>query len=204
MRIGCILVSVILLVSVEPQKVVSNTMAASSRSTPGTVTGTMVWVNLNRLKHEDWQVTVLENNRSLDPFQTYLLHCQARTKHKDEEYWWSFQSNVYGVVIAANCLDEESIPLYPRAVDGHRDVIIEHFIPNVSIVASDFREIPSTTAEKKLDVLDFLGEDKVVFYDALETAMECFRKSLAEREVARKDLSRVSICLQYIATAKEN
>ena len=162
-------------------------MAASSCSNTSTVTGTMLWVNLNKLKHKDWEAIVIANNRSSDPFQTYLLHNQARTKDKEAEHWWAYQSNVYGVVIAANSLDEESILSYPRVVIGPTDTIIEHFIPRVTIVASDFREIPSTTAEKKLDVLDFLADDKMVFYAALRIAMECFRKVLLDRRAARKE-----------------
>ena len=180
-------------------------MAKASHAIPATVTGTMLWANLNKLKHSDWEVTVLANNRSEYPFQTYLLQNQSRTRHKEEEYWWTFQSNVYGIVIAANSLAEEDIPLYPRAVDdGRKDPIIEHFIPNVTIVASDFREIASTSAEKKLDILDCLHKDKRVLYDALHQAMICFRKTLQERGAVHKVLSRAQRCLDYIATASES
>ena len=145
---------------------VIDTMAESSSSTTKTVSGTMVWINLNSLRSENWRQHVEAYPRAGNPFQTYLVHTQKRYKGIEPERWWSYQSNVHGVVIASNVLSQESIREYPK-ISGP---IVEHFIPELAVKQTDFLEAKYT------DLLTYSGDKKKIFFSALHNGLRCLRE----------------------------
>ena len=122
------------------------------------VTGTMLWLNLNSAKTKDLP-SYVRTTRSLNSIlQTYVIHNKIGLRQAQTEVWWTYQSNVYGVVTAVNDLPKSSIYTYPK----HRGAVIELFVPDVEITAADFEE----TAY--LDITQFSGRHKETLLAELE------------------------------------
>ena len=116
------------------------------------VTGTMLWLNLNSKKTKDLP-SYVRTTRTLDTIlQTYVIHNQSGLRRAEGEVWWSYQSNVYGVVTAVNDLPKSSIYTYPK----HRGAVIELFVPDVVVTVADFEET------EYLDITRFSGRSKEI------------------------------------------
>ena len=171
-------------------------MAESSSSTRKTVLGTMIWMDLNSKRHLDWRTYVAAYPSARDPFQTYLIHSQNINSGVKDEKWWAHQSNVHGVVIAANSLSEEAICSYPRALG----TIVEHFIPNLVIAETDV-ETAEYTSNK--DILSFSGNNQRSFLSALHIALECLREALHSAR-SRKEASHAGSSLGVVLAALQH
>ena len=95
--------------------------------------------------------------------QTYVIHNTAGLRQAESEDWWSYQSNVYGVVTAVNDLPKSSIHTYPK----NRGAVIELFVPDVLVTAADFEEADY------LDITRFLGRSKEILLAELEHVFSC-------------------------------
>ena len=152
------------------------------------VSGTMIWINLNldERKHWDWEQKIVEKHPHIvgNVFQTYLVHRRKRDILDNPEFWFLRQSNVHGIVVAANVVYEDAIDHYPK-IDGF---VAEHFIPEVTVVEEDFTAINVESSKRRLDVLTFSGDKEVSFFTAVKDGLEilriCFRKTGKNREEA--------------------
>ena len=120
------------------------------------VTGTMLWINLNSQKTTDWWKYVrMRTTRSAGvAFQTYVIRNQDDYGRTESDRWWALQSNVHGVVIAANDVPKGTIHEYPRTLG----TVIEHFIPGLIVAESDFE------SAEHIDIMQFLGKYKRIIY----------------------------------------
>ena len=153
----------------------------------------MIWVNLNPLKTAEWRKYVDAHRRASEPFQAYLIHSQKSYSGTASERWWSLQSNVHGVVIAANVVTEDSIRAYPKSLGP----IIEHFIPDVAIAETDFEE-----AEYK-DVVSYSGDNKRTFFAAVQMGLWCLR-DVFHGAKSKQEASYVEFSSDCIAAALEH
>ena len=130
------------------------------------VTGTILWLNLNSKKTTDW-LSYVRTTRSMDMvLQTYVIHNKGGLRRAESEVWWSYQSNVCGVVTAVNDLPRESIHSYPKI----RGAVIELFIPDILVTAADFEEA------EYVDITQFLGRSKGTLLGALERGFYYLRQ----------------------------
>ena len=121
----------------------------------------------------------MRTTRSADVvLQTYVIHNKAGLQRAESDVWWTYQSNVHGVVTAVNDLPKSSIHAYPKI----RGAVIELFIPDILVTAADFEEADY------LDITQFLGRSKVILLDALEYGFFClmeYYRSIQQRQDLR-------------------
>ena len=160
-----------------------------------TVSGTMIWVNLNSKKTRDWRKHVDAHSRVSEPFQTYLIHSQKINSKVEEERWWTQQSNVHGVVIAANVLAQDAISSSPKVLG----TIVEHFVPDLKIAVTDFEEFAHTS---NLNVLSFSGDDKRSFFSAVKIGLASLH-GVFHQGINRKDAVYVGYSIGVTAAALE-
>ena len=85
-----------------------------------------------------------------EAFQTYIIRNKNDYSRTGSDRWCTYQSNVHGVVVAANDVPTDTIGAYPRTLG----TVIEHFIQSLIVAESDF------VAAEHIDVMQFLGSDK--------------------------------------------
>ena len=140
------------------------------------ITGTMIWVNLNLERDTKWSEYVRNTSSAGVVLQTYVIHNKYDYRRPESPYWWKHQSNVHGVVIAANDVPKSSIHEYPRTLE----TVIEYFIPGLIVTERNFE------TAKHIDIMQFLGKDKRLFFQALKTGFRCllqhFRSSKQRTE----------------------
>ena len=121
------------------------------------IEGTMVWVNQNHLKNQDWQ-------KLLEPeidFKTdtlvhaFTIHGTSRAGVVEDNRWWSQQSDVYAHIIAPVKLPKNRLQLYPKEKDA---LMVVAFIPNAFITEGDFPPLSSDQPHTRL--MDCTSVDK--------------------------------------------
>ena len=141
----------------------------------------------------------MQNHPQVDnPFQTYLVHTQKKDITRDPDLWFQHQSNVHGIVVAANVLSEDAIDQYPKMVDS----VVEHFIPDLTVVEEDFTEVKDKSSKRRLDVLTFSGDNKRSFLSAVQIGLEYLRDAFLVTK-CKKEASYVGSSYGAIAAALE-
>ena len=156
------------------------------------IAGTMIWINLTMSTKEWWKYVYTRSTRNAGVvFQTYLIHKQDDCGDTVSERWWTYQSNVHGVVIAAKCVAKDSMRKYPRTLGP----VIEHFIPGLSIAESDFE------SGAHINVMKFLPRDKKkLLFQALEIGIQSLRQYFRSSK-QRQDLRYAGHSYGIVATA---
>ena len=160
------------------------------------ITGTMIWVNLNLERDTKWSEYVRNTSSAGVVLQTYVIHNKYDYRRPESPYWWKHQSNVHGVVIAANDVPKSSIHEYPRTLE----TVIEYFIPGLIVTEEDFESAEHT------DILQFLGKDKKILLEALQTGLHTllnrFRSS-QQRVEARYAIRSLGLVTRVLAVCSE-
>ena len=140
------------------------------------IMGAMLWINLNSKKNTDWAKYVRTQRNVDEALQTYIIHSKKDSSDTETDRWWTYQSNVHGVVVAASDIPKGTISAYPRTLQ----TVVEHFIPGFIVAESDFE------AADHIDVMQFLGRDKKIFLQALRIGvhylLEHFRSAKKRQE----------------------
>ena len=154
------------------------------------IMGTMLWINLNSKKNTDWAKYVRTQRNVDEAFQTYIIHSKKDSTETDTDRWWTYQSNVHGVVVAVNEVPKGTIGAYPRTLG----TVVEHFIPGLIVAQSDFEE------SDHIDIMQFLGSDKKIFLQALRIGFHYLRKNF--RSAKKRQENRYAGCSYHlVATA---
>ena len=154
------------------------------------IMGTMLLINLNSKKTTDWEKYVRTQRNVEEAFQTYIIHSKKDISETDTDRWWTYQSNVHGVVIAVNEVPKGTIGAYPRT----HGTIVEHFIPGLIVTRSDFE------VSDHIDILQFLGSDKKIFLQALRIGVYYLRTKFSSAK--KRQESRYAGCsYRIVATA---
>ena len=134
----------------------------------------MIWVNLNMEKNTDWRQTVNAYPNVSNAFQTYIVHDNKTSEKASEPWrWWTHQSNVYGVIVAASSIPKDTVASYPKVEIPY----VAHFIPHLTVDSNDFRTYPSATDTPKLNILSFDGNNKTSFFRGLEEGFGILRQN---------------------------
>ena len=154
------------------------------------IMGAMLWINLNSKKNTDWEKYVRTQRNVDEAFQTYIIHSKKDSSETDTDRWWTQQSNVHGVVVTVNEVPKGTIGAYPRTLG----TVVEHFIPGLRVAQSDFE------ASDPIDIMQFLGSDKKIFFQALRIGVYYLRTKFSSAK--KRQESRYAGCsYRIVATA---
>ena len=143
------------------------------------IEGTMVWVNQNHLKNEDWQERLMPEKDFVtgDLVHAFTIHTTARAGVVPDNQWWSQQSNVHAHIIAPVRLPKNLLRLYPKEKDA---LMVVAFVPSALITEDDF---PAPSAENPhTRLMDCTSADKKRLWLAVRDALDIAKASAKKTE----------------------
>ena len=143
------------------------------------IEGTMVWVNQNHLKNEDWQERLMPEKDFVtgDLVHTFTIHATARAGVVPDNQWWSQQSNVHAHIIAPVRLPKNRLRLYPKEKDA---LMVVAFVPSALITEDDFPAPSFDNPHTRL--MDCTSADKKRLWLAVRDALDIAKASAKKTE----------------------
>ena len=95
---------------------------------------------MNKTEHWERHVDRLRGETLMevgDPMQLFVIHNMKTWDKAEDPKWWTYQSNVHGVIVANVELTEEQAASYPKK---RSDNVIEMFVRLVRVTTADFDE----------------------------------------------------------------
>ena len=163
------------------------------------VEGTMVWVNLNHLKPQEWQTRLGRERQFITGsfVHAFTMHDTSRAGVVEENRWWSQQSHVHAHVIAPVRLPRNLEPLYPRTCDGLMVIV---FLPRVSITEDDFP--PQTGEVPGTRLMDCTHGGKELLWRGVLQALETLHQQAPDRGERRHFTGSIGMVRQGLRAAR--